>query len=968
MDKKKAREDKIKAELLKLKKESPGIFETLMGSKEVRGPSGNSKQGPYAIDASTPGEDLTRGAKGAVAALSIPDNLLWAAITPGKSIAKEIDNIGRDFPDSVLERGTEGKEFLEGAFEADPKRTSTKVAGALLDVLSPGGAAKLLGKGLGVKVPSSIGQELVKLYAKPAKIKNARKFLEAELNTKGFESGTVDAMLSAIDEDDMYKLLKDPAKLQDFLAGRMKSQKQGHGDLSYTGRSKREGGKMGKLGREMGTTIERAQQQSGKKINRADIAKELIVARKRKNAPGTAESDAHTIDIDKYEQFILNKLKHRQTKPVETPSMNVVISELDKKLAALTDEAKEARSAKKAVESDTVAAAKAKEKAAKDAEAYDKIKAKRAAEDDDSLRRLRGEQGKTQEAEVARRKKVIEDSVKERKAAELKAKEENDNILSAKQDVEDALKETKQNLKLKSKPPTPKHLNPVKTVKKDGTPADMKRIIDTKKLNERRAAANKAYEQSKSLPPVEKLQEMIDNLMIQKKALVPTAHADDFAPPPLTEEILGPVQRPELAEVPPRIFDEVRRPTMPDEVPPPMPYDKRPLEDIFAEAQDVRNAKQRAQAVPRTEEVDVQSDPIELFRLRMQLDDELAKFYKKLSPSDEESMSIQQVKELRDAVNESLKKYLSDVELIDGNAGEIFAKQNADYGARKDINAIAGRVAQKERKAGAMSRVVPAIAGAGASAATSVAMGGNLWHSIIAGTAGGLASDAAWGKHGPAGMANFWRNMESPMTGHLAVSAGEEVIEEPFEKERIMTPQELAEQEGAEIDWSGAPPEVRRMHDPNWREPKSIQEPIMEEKPIEQKMDERLNPGAWKPVFDPYLNEKILNTPIPRDSKRIMENPNATKAKLGQLAPQYLPMLEETLTQAPENLGKVLPQVAMMFPHAFEEDEYGMFDGKLPLDPIAKQKFFTDLDNDEAMDSISKAKIAMKAHRGESIY
>jgi hypothetical protein len=116
-----------------------------------------------------------------------------------------------------------------------------------------------------------------------------------------------------------------------------------------------------------------------------------------------------------------------------------------------------------------------------------------------------------------------------------------------------------------------------------------------------------------------------------------------------------------------------------------------------------------------------------------------------------------------------------------------------------------------------------------------------------------------------------------------------------------------------------------------------------------------------------YVNEEILNTPLPRDSKRLLENQNAVMAKVRQFAPQALPMLEDAMRNDPEAIAKAGPMLAKLAPHVFERDEYEMFDGKI-TDPMMQSKFMADLGNDEALSSIEKAKIGLKISRGQPLY
>jgi hypothetical protein len=138
----------------------------------------------------------------------------------------------------------------------------------------------------------------------------------------------------------------------------------------------------------------------------------------------------------------------------------------------------------------------------------------------------------------------------------------------------------------------------------------------------------------------------------------------------------------------------------------------------------------------------------------------------------------------------------------------------------------------------------------------------------------------------------------------------------------------------------------------------------MGEQDAVQKVQETLAPP--QPEFNPYINEEILNTPLPRDSERVIKTPEVLKAKVAQMAPQFQATVDDLLGYDPEGVKEALPKIAEMMPHLFERDKYGMFDGKI-LNPEMQQKFLSDLSADEGMSSIEKAKLALKIKRGERI-
>jgi hypothetical protein len=153
-------------------------------------------------------------------------------------------------------------------------------------------------------------------------------------------------------------------------------------------------------------------------------------------------------------------------------------------------------------------------------------------------------------------------------------------------------------------------------------------------------------------------------------------------------------------------------------------------------------------------------------------------------------------------------------------------------------------------------------------------------------------------------------------------------------------------------------PEVQPTEIP-WGQGVNLGEPN-----IQDKIFETLNPQPM--TFNPYVNEEILNTPLPRDTERLIANPMVLKAKLSQAAPQHLPMLEDMLQNDPEGIRKAAPMIAQLVPSMFERDEYNAFDGKI-VDPQMQQKFMVDLKRDEALSSIEKARLATRVRRGEPV-
>lgn len=338
-------------------------------------------------------------------------------------------------------------------------------------------------------------------------------------------------------------------------------------------------------------------------------------------------------------------------------------------------------------------------------------------------------------------------------------------------------------------------------------------------------------------------------------------------------------------------------------------------------------------------------------------------------------MVMAATQEIDDQIMESLK----DIHFKEGNAADIYRALNDEFGTQSDfLELVVDDTIAKWKGAKTKGGALPALTGGVAAAIAAKTGGGNVPLSTIAGATAGEAARRGFGLSHEM-KASIGDRLSRPEAAHIATQTGIEALEVPSEHERTGTDREVENQtvdqgEPMSIGEEDMSPEIRKIYEESKkgsRKPQSVEEAPMppqapvEADPIDQKMTHVLMPE--KPQWDPYINEEVLNTFLPRDSKRILANPTALMAKVQQVAPNQVPVVQEMLDNDPDGMSEAGPKIAMMFPTMFEKDKYGAFDGKI-IDPQMQQKFLSDLAQDEDMDAIEKAGLAMKVQRGESIH
>lgn len=342
-----------------------------------------------------------------------------------------------------------------------------------------------------------------------------------------------------------------------------------------------------------------------------------------------------------------------------------------------------------------------------------------------------------------------------------------------------------------------------------------------------------------------------------------------------------------------------------------------------------------------------------------------------------------EIRELVYAVDDDIAKSLSQVNFPEGNAADLYKGLNYDFEMQSKLLDIATDATVKDFKQGG-GGVVPGLVGGVGGYVASKAAGASTPAAAAIGYAANRATQKLAGGKGTAMLAKAGDVMSQPLPASIATQAAFEGLEEfgpqppveiPYDVyqnagrtfQSVGEPEEIPYEQVADQLGQPEPTEVNFGSGVNMGQPGIVDETsniLAPQQNVEQKIQNTLNPQPM--TFNPYINEEVLNTPLPRDSQRLMDNPTVLKAKLSQAAPDYLPILEDMLQNDPEGIKKAGPMISKMAPSIFERDDYDTFDGKI-FDPMMQQKFLVDLKRDEGIDSIQKAKLALKVRRGEPI-
>lgn len=884
--------------------------------------------------------------KNVLAPLVLADTMKNTAISKHKfkdSWKKSLEN----YPDSVFENNVEGIDvLLDHAPEFTAENPNTAAAlGLLVDIADPisYGATKVLSK---AKIPGTLAQGMMKMGDKMAD-SGTKSWVQKVIKKKDFKD--VPRLVDYIKKQDLRGQLRHPEKLIERIDGK----------YNVEGKKIAEG-TMDQTGQKIVRTARLADGQGAEAINRGDIYRKMKRAVESQNSDpnvsGVIKKDPYLGKLQEtIKPFKVERVLEEGTPPKKPDLMPAIPSEdLETTIMNLTKEADQIKKAK---------AAQAAQKSER--EAAEKQIKKTPVEDP--------------KAEVESKKSAQK---KERELAEKKTAKENESITAENAQVDKALLDLLLKKKVAQDNVDPMDLIPVPRAQKGLPPLPAKEVLDIQLHNKKAGLANKRYiEQGQLKEQLPSLEEQIAQLSSLERK-------------PLKEVDVPPAMPDEAFEVPPAIPREV-------DVPPAIPDAAigRPLEDVLAELSDASAAKKKVldsnkkiagenaqktklfdiegkNAAPKVRKVlmDRISSLEDMWRLKVDARKKLmeADFDKSIDHLPQhKAMVMEATGEIDNKIVDSLK----DINFAEGNAADIYRALNDDYGTQADfLELVADHMINEWRGGKTKGGAIPALTGGVAAAIAAKTSGGSIPLSTIAGATTGEAVKRGVFSNIPEIKASIGDRLSKPEGAHIATQGMTEAIETAAEVTGL-TPKSVKVEDvkDDDLDFSAVPDDKLDFSGVKGRKPQSVEQiPGAEDAtdimgpqdPIDQKMDHVLEPE--KPVWDPYVNEEVLNTFLPRDSKRILANPMALMAKMHQVAPNQVPVLQEMLDNDPESLVEAAPKLAVMFPALFEKDKYGMFDGKI-IDPMMQQKFLKDLEDDEELDSIAKANLAMKVQRGESI-
>jgi hypothetical protein len=888
-------------------------------------------------------EEQTRGRKSRealstyktlLAPLVLADTMKNTALTKDIKFKDAWKKAMSDYPDSVFEHPVEGIDVITShapEFAAENPGTSAAL-GLGIDIADPisYGITKIASK---MKLPLTLAQGTMKLGDKMAD-SGTTKWVQKLIDKR--DRTEVKPLVDYIKKNKLRGELRNPEKLVESIEGTY-----GKGGEKLTE------GTIDKVGQDIVRTTRIGDQRGAKPINRREIYDKMTRSVKSHNSSDVVSGE---IPVEPYAAELKKTLKPfdkaivKGTPPARPTAMpQIPGDDLEAKIMSLTKEADAAKKARA-----TQSAQKAEREAAE--------------------KKLSKSPSENPKAEVEATRAAQK---KEREAAERSVSKENEGIKSENDKLDKAIIDLLLKKKMAEEAVDPIDKLAVPKPVKGLPDYPAKDVLDIKLHNKKADIANRRYVDSQELKTeLPTIEEQIAALKgTERKPL-----KEVEVPPPMPEEAFD-VKPPVIKhpDVPPAIPDAATG--------------TRDLESVLAELSDARAAQKKLgesnkkiagenidsmknfgleskAAAPREIQIDRISKLEDMWSLKKSVRDRLTTTdWNRVEnlPINKEQL-VEASKEIDDQILHSLK----DINFKEGNAADIYRALNAEYGDQSDLLELAVKdMIQKWRGGGRKGGALPALAGGTAAALTAKMTGGNIPLSTVAGGVGGEAAKRGVFASVPEIQASIGDRLSKPGAAHVGTQAAIETLEIPGEYKRSDPHRELEAEkpeEGAPIhvDESSLSPEMKAKFG---RAPQSEEAPVAD--PIDQKMSHVLMPE--KPVFDPYVNEEVLNTFLPRDSKRILANPTALMAKMQQVAPNQVPVIQEMLDNDPDSLAEAGPKLAMMFPALFEKDKYGMFDGKI-IDPAMQSKFLTDLADDEGMDVIKKANMAMKIHRGESIH
>lgn len=931
---------------------------------------------------------LKRWGKHTAAPLAAPSGILMAGLSPKRNMADEAQRIWDGYPDAALDAPTFSTVLGDMGVEDSKERAAVGLAGDM--ILDP---TTLIGLGVkgatgGAKtVYPSLATYFTRKTADKVRKNGVKKFIERNIKQKDVDRGLIGPLTKFVQNENMYSELDDAEKLREKISG-MTKMDDGLESLNIL-KTTKERGMIGEAGEKIADTVKQAQTRSPSiKINRHGIVKKLVGKQEAKNT--TAGVDP--IDLDKYEHGLTKNLNSQVERKVtrlpresqKTPLLPIkdIEEEIFKAEEALKEAQREAKNTLNKDKAEYLFSTKEVE-GVNTSLARDQEKV-RMAEKKAFEALQKGREAERRTAEALRKEQAGE--INNTRKSELShIDKENKSIAKANSSLEEQIVALKDDLKTKNSRVVP--IDPLPEPKKKAGLPDYpaKEKADIAIHNKKADASLKTYMRKESLPSSKELKAAIAGA--ESKRRIPLDPAD--VPPEVTPEMMGSLP-PEWSQVPNKISsDEIlSMPKMDASHPPMLPEESvnMSLEELIAKKQDAMNQRsgakmanqdiikknQAASMIENQPDVtymeDQYSSLTELEDLKEEINGQLKEVYKRKNEPDfglKETRLLDQKKAIDDALMEELNK----IELREGNAGLIYKQSTNKYGLLKDLDRLLKPVESAGRKEATDSRWAARVGGAATAGITTHMAGGNPAMTALSVAAGATGADVTrkFVEAGPEKMALWGDRMYNPDVAQAATQLGQKAYTEMNRDTHSIPMIDEGDLDFSMMDRS--PDSVEEIPDSGEAtdimapQPQPQGQPQVD--PISQKMDHVLQPE--KALWDPYINEAVLNTFLPRNSERILANPTALMAKMQQVAPQQVPILQEMLDKDPESLKEAGPKLAMMFPALFEKDKYGMFDGKI-ADPQMQQKFLSDLSQDEEMDSIEKAGIAMNLQRGESIH
>lgn len=901
--------------------------------------------------------DSDAALKNVSAVFALLDTVKNAPFTPGVNTLNTIDKSLSDWPESAIKNKIEGSDVIEKNFPDFAKENPTlaATAGILWDIadpslLIPGGAARGIGKAatkLGFAKAASKADTAKGVIQKLDKVLNpggvvlekagkglssvignrAAKNYIAETITRGSVRKGADSItdeaekLAKYAKDKGYSLnVSRAGKLRDILEGPLK-------ETGELGALKRVGGVKNEIGKEVEKVLDLAVASGAPKTVRTEIQKKLQTAVKQANSNLDVSGRR---DVAKFAEKLDDTIKPTRTVGERVPTFRpevdsmppVPVGEADSKIAKLREElgkAKEARGTRLAEEAQRKAAEAAVEKENRAAlTAFEREKAEiLKSQEDEALGVL--ERTRKENTSITAANEKIRKQIESAKATNT-AKRKKVDVLQPFQVASDADAETKVAMEIYNK-------RARKSMKDAVKQADIEGV---------------------SPKTIKELEGRIQPLRTAKPDSV-VSNLDDL-PPPIPRQV---------------------------DVPPPTPMEGKSVEDLLAELADATAergalaktnsaiAKEAADAAAKarkgtipggmvTQEVPVESDVKSLWNLRRSIADQLSEINLNMSPSDATTEQARVLREGMLAVEEAIQDSLSKVTGSDGETLlQAYLKAKKDYADAEDFDRFL-KVADAVQKRSSSLGIAPNLPTQAARLANETL--GSAGQLRLARWLKNVSEDNVTRINAPRVLSEGVQEAAEAGTG-VATSPEEDIPVVDFSDVEIM--------DAADVEFMDLPGRSPQSVAPPEPEPVDFNDvEMVGEDAAKENIVNALAPLPYS--MSPYVNEQVLNTPLPRNTDRLMQNPTVLKAKLSQVAPQYIPHLEDTMKNDPEGLRKAAPKIAEMYPAIFERDEYGMFDGKI-VNPEMQTKFLADLSQDEGLDSITKATMAMKLRRGEPI-